>query len=180
MATEDPAHCMKLFLENEQRSFREFRGPFFYLQYPDHWETIILEDIPSFFDPDGGGALQIAAFQRQGDNADPDTEIKIYLERQKIDYDPEKIVQFQTATGLSGAACEYMKEGRFWMVNVLGKDEKYLIVMYNADLVPDQHTAVLLSGIIQTIQIDGRSSSEDLPDEHPGTGNSGGLIGDYE
>ena len=143
------------------KSARTFRGPFFALSYPDHWEELIVEDIPSFFDPDGAGVLQVAAFTREGGDYDLAHELKDYLERQGIDFEEREIYQYKNALGVNAMVCEYTREGRFWLVTVMGKANQLLIVMFNSDEKPDEEMAGQVSGVIQSIHFgEGKVANE--------------------
>ena len=131
----------------------DFRGTFFRLQYPSHWEVEVIEDIPAFYDPMGGGALQIAAFKKSDEPVNLENEMTRYLGEIKIAFDPEKIASFELPAGPC-LACEFIKEDRFWLVNMLGKEGKLLIVIYNADEVPDPDTVGIVMTIIKSIRLE--------------------------
>jgi hypothetical protein len=138
---------------DEDIQLMDFHGPFFHLKFPSHWEVEILEDIPAFFDPMGGGALQIAAFKKSDEPVNLEDEMTRYLGQLKMPYDPDKIASFELAAGPC-LACEFIREDRFWLVNMLGKDGQLLIIIYNADEVPDPDTVGILMDIIKSIRLE--------------------------
>ncbi len=129
-----------------------FRGPFFQISIPGHWEAEIIENMPAFFDPEGAGVLQVAAFRREGQDYDLQSELERYLSQNDIEADPERMARFQLPSGVAGIAVEYIVDNRFWMVNVIGKEQKFLLVLYNSDEVPDSNTAMLISETLGTIE----------------------------
>ncbi|MDH5654836.1 MAG: hypothetical protein OEZ34_02940 [Spirochaetia bacterium] len=132
----------------------EFQGPFFKLKFPSHWEMEIIEDIPAFFDPMGGGALQVVSAQKNDEPVNLEDEMTQYLSQMGISFDPEKIASFKIQAGPC-LACEFIKEDRFWLLNMIGQEGKLLIVMYNSDEVPDPDTVSILMNIIQSIRLEG-------------------------
>jgi len=137
----------------ESASPIRFQGPFFTLQYPDTWEMEIIEDIPAFFDPLGGGALQVVASQNDGAPFEPESEMEKYLSRLGIDFDLDRLVRYDHAAGKS-VACEFVREGRFWLVNMIASANRLLVMIYNADELPDPDTVRIIMKIIQTVRID--------------------------
>lgn len=134
--------------------WRIFKGPFFRLAYPDHWESEIIENIPAFYDPHGCGALQVAASTNPESPYVLETEMVRYLGRHGMELDRERVVRFQTDAGLDCLACEFMKEGRFWLVYMMGEADKLLIVFYNADRIPDAAEVRIISRIIRSITLE--------------------------
>ena len=137
--------------QTEQSVWRLFRGAFFRLAYPDFWEMEIIENIPAFYDPDGSGALQVAATVNSDGPYDLKEEFTKYLQRHEIEFDDEKVVRFQTDAGWECLAGEFFKEERFWLVYLLGVAEKMIIVCYNSDEMPSKPLVKIISQIIRSI-----------------------------
>lgn len=130
-----------------------FRGTFFDLEYPDAWEVEIIENVPCFFDPDGIGALQAAAFRNpEGMPFDPIEQLGLYLERNGVTLDSDRVALFDLPSGLQAAACEFMKEDRFWLVNSIVRGDKMLLILWNSDVVPDADTAAAIGHTVMTIR----------------------------
>jgi hypothetical protein len=130
-----------------------FRGTFFDLEYPDAWEVEIIENVPCFFDPDGIGALQAAAFRNpEGMPFDPIEQLGLYLERNGVTLDSDRVALFDLPSGLQAAACEFMKEDRFWLVNCIVRGDKMLLILWNSDVVPDADTAAAIGRTVMTIR----------------------------
>lgn len=128
-----------------------FRGPFFQLQYPVLWVHEIIEEIPAFYDPEGSGAVQLAAVKNQpGNTFDLESEMTRYLHRHSIEFDAERMAHYQMED-LDCMACEFVQEERFWMVTLMVKENKLLMVIYNADETPDVELAQSISGIIRSV-----------------------------
>lgn len=144
-----------------EAAYRIFQGVFFQAFVPAHWEEEIVENIPCFFDPEGGGALQIAATRRSsGDDFDPAEELRYYLEKNGIEYQSERVARYQTQQGMDAAACEFRQQGRFWMVQMIAEGQRMVVVIYNSDSTPDPDLARELSVIIGSLRL--------LPEESPG------------
>ncbi len=131
---------------------QHFDGTFFDLHFPDQWEEIIVENIPTFFDPDGGGVLQAAATRNPDGVFDIAWELERYLTRQGIELDPQKIVGFQNSQGLDSLVCEYRHQDRFWMVSVTSHENAMVFLIFNSDEIPDPETAKHISEIIQSLR----------------------------
>ena len=129
----------------------QFQGPFFTLYFPSHWEVEVIEDIPAFFDPMGGGALQIAAIHKSDEPVNLEDEMIRYLGQMHLPYDQEKMASFEIEAGPC-LACEFIKDNRFWLVNMTGKDSRLYIIIYNADEVPDPDSVTLIMNIIKSIR----------------------------
>ena len=129
-----------------------FRGSFFQLLYPAHWEEEIIEDIPAFYDPEGSGVLQVVALRNKGGGEfDLAMEMERYLKRHSIQYDKDVVARFPIPSGLNCMACEFMRENRFWLVNLVAHADKMLIVLYNADEAPDVELARMVSEVIRSV-----------------------------
>ncbi len=132
---------------------KRFRGTFFDLEYPDGWEMEIIENIPCFFDPDGIGALQAAAFREpEGRPFHPIEQLATYLERHQLKLDADRVAVFDLPSGLQAAACEFMKDDRFWLVNCIVKAEKMLLLLWNSDALPDADTAEAIGRTVMTVR----------------------------
>ena len=130
-----------------------FQGTFFELQYPDSWEVEIIENIPCFFDPDGVGALQVAAFrQPDAEPFDLLDEMAVYLERQKVVVDQDQLAIFDLPGELQAAACEFLKDDRFWMINCIVKTDRMLFLLWNSDVVPDTDTAEMIGSCVTSVR----------------------------
>lgn len=121
------------------------------MAYPSHWDQEIIEDVAAFYDPEGDGALQVAVASRSM-ATEPTRELEIYLQKQGMEYKADNVAVYDLPRGGRAAVCEFIKQERFWMVGMFTKNEKVLIVMYNADEVPDQETAGLISSTLNTIE----------------------------
>jgi hypothetical protein len=129
-----------------------FRGSFFELHYPGHWEEMIVEDIPTFFDPEGGGVLQIASTRKQDGLFDITWEFERYLNKQNIELDPAGIISYKNEQDIDCQVCEYTQDNRFWLVSVMAHMSHLIFVIYNSDIVPDPETAKLISEVMQSIR----------------------------
>lgn len=133
--------------------FQLFEGPWFQLLYPASWQHEIIENVPCFFDPDGAGALQIAAYRNPNDDPfDAESEMQRYLEGHSVEFNLEKISRFNLMSGLDCLACEFVKQDRFWLVNIILRGSKMLLVIYNADEIPDDDTVDSIQLIVQSIR----------------------------
>ncbi len=132
-----------------------FQGPFYRLHYPDGWEAEIIENIPAFYDPEGGGALQIVAARRDPEMPfDIEAEMTRYLERHGMVYSEERVARFDTAIGMEAMACEFMRDNRFWLVQMLCRGDMLLLILFNSDTVPDQELALKISAVIRSVQVE--------------------------
>lgn len=154
----------------DETGARIFQGPFFELQIPGRWEYEIIENVPAFFDPMGAGALQIAATR---DSRGLDEEMQRYLERNGLAFQEDRIARFQNSQGLECLACEFVKDNRFWMVQMIARETKLVIAMYNADETPAEEAATELAGLLASIRIfaaehDASLARPGLPISDPG------------
>lgn len=134
-------------------TYRLFSGPFFRLAYPRDWEMEIIEDIPAFYDADGAGALQVVASRKESGDYEPQEELERWLVRQGVEVAEDRITVYEGQPGVLCAACEFVRDDRFWMVQVMTAGTALLVVIYNADEVPDAETVGILSLIIRSITI---------------------------
>lgn len=121
--------------------------------YPEYWEMEVIEGIPAFYDPNGVGAFLISAFRNVADiEYDTAEELSRFLAQHKIEYDEEKIASFENGEGTTVKACEFISEGRFWMVYMLSNGNKLLICTYNSDEGPDRELAQILTTMVSSIR----------------------------
>ena len=139
-------------LPSEEVPRKSFRGTFFRLHYPTDWECEIIENVPSFFDPDAGWALQIAATRNASGDYDLRSELRTYLENNSIEFMEERVVAFETQSGLTALACEFTRENRFWMIQFLGSEDRMVIMIFNADEVPDHDLAIDISRAVGSLE----------------------------
>lgn len=129
-----------------------FQGPFFELQFPTDWEHEIIENIPCFFDPDAGWVLQLAASTSPHGNFALDSEMRTYLEHNQLEYQEDRVVRYENAAGLECMACEFMKDNRFWLVQMLVRGPRLLVALLNSDQVPDTDLAGEISATVGSIR----------------------------
>lgn len=128
-----------------------FKGSFFEVLYPAHWNVEVIEQIPAFYDPEGSGALQLVASQGMKPGFDPAIELRNHLNRQKVDISKIEFYIFDDA-GKECVACEYFHDGRFWMMQMTSYKEKMILFMYNSDETPEPGVALSLSKIIRSVR----------------------------
>ncbi len=133
-------------------SLRVFQGKFFTIGIPVDWEEVIVEDIPSFFDPDGAGAFQVVALSHEGDDYQLEDEMRRFLTSHGVEFDEAGVVSYVAPEGYHAMACEFRKEDRFWMVQMAATGKRLVIIMYNSDEVPDRALSLTLSGMIQSLK----------------------------
>ncbi len=130
-----------------------FQGPFFELQVPEDWEQEIIENIPAFYDLDAGWVLQIAATSNPGGAAyDPDTQMRTYLEQNGLEYQDDRVMRYQNASGLECLACEFIKDNRFWLVQIIVRGPRMLLIIFNSDETPAAELARDISGAVGSIR----------------------------
>lgn len=134
--------------------YKEYESPmkWYQMKYPAHWELEIIENIPAFYDPEGAGAVQISAFANRGSHYSLSDEMKRYLHQHSIDYHPDKIACFQTVDGTNIETCEFVRDGRFWMVYMLASEDKLILCTYNSDEAPNARDAGIIGSIARSIQ----------------------------
>lgn len=136
-----------------EQPVKRFRGTFFELQYPDEWVVEIIEDVPCFFDPEGAGALQAAAFRhREGGSFDAMSELSAYLERVGMTPDAEKVGLFELPSGLQGAGCEFIKDERFWLANCVVQTDRMVLLLWNSDTTPDADAARAIGSAVMSLR----------------------------
>ena len=129
-----------------------FQGPFFELIFPDDWEHEIIEHIPCFFDPDAGWVLQLAASTATSGNFDLESELRTYLEHNRLEFQEDRVVRYVNPAGLECLACEFMKDNRFWLVQMLGRGSRLLVALFNSDNMPDAELAGQISATVGSIR----------------------------
>ncbi|MDF3820067.1 DUF3805 domain-containing protein [Leptospira sp. 96542] len=134
--------------------YKQFRSPqgWYSLLYPATWEQMVVEEIPAFFHPDGGGAMQVYAFESKLENFDVNLELENYLKIHEIDYDEDKVAQFENNEGSSIRACEFMKEDRIWMVYMIANKERMILATYNTDEEITEELFQQLTNIISSVR----------------------------
>lgn len=115
--------------------YKQFRSPqgWYSLLFPTTWEQMVVEEIPAFFHPDAGGALQVYAFESKQEDFDVNLELSNYLKIHEIDYDEDKVAVFENNEGSHIRACEFIKEERYWFVYVIANRTKMILATYNSD-----------------------------------------------
>jgi small-conductance mechanosensitive channel len=129
---------------------KSFKGTFFYIQYPDNWELEIIENIPSLYRPDGPGALLIVAFRYEDQIVDTKRELLRYLKSRNIHTAENRITTYELNSDLMASAIEFIHEERFWFANMVGKDHKYILFLWNSDEIPPKDLALEMSEIIKS------------------------------
>lgn len=138
--------------EESNSQARTFQGPFFTVRIPPGWEVEVIENIPAFFDPEGSGVVQIAAFRRPAVILDARDEMERYLNQNGVQPDRSRMTNFILPSGLDCVAVEYVLDNRFWMVNAISQHNRLLFVVYNGDEIPQQGTAMLISEMVSSIE----------------------------
>jgi hypothetical protein len=135
-------------------NYRKFEGVFFEAEIPSGWEQEIIEDVPCFFDPEGAGALQLAAArsQTERDYYAP-AELIAYLDRNGFELAADRVVTFTQADGSVGAGCEFLQGGRYWSVQIVSRGPLLVVVLYNADEQPDAELRAHLNHVKATLRI---------------------------
>lgn len=131
---------------------KTFHGSFFELEYPAEWEQEIVENIPCLFDLESGWVLQLASSTSQSGHFDPESELNTYLEHNQIEFQEDRIVRYENAAGLECLACEFMKDNRFWLVQMIVKGPRLLVALLNSDQVPDAELAAQISAAVGSIR----------------------------
>ncbi len=131
---------------------KSFHGSFFSILYPDNWELEIIENIPGLFRGDGPGALLLIAFRYEDVGGVSATrELIRYLNSRNLEVPANKIVSYEL-NNLDASGIEFIHDGRFWMANIVGKDHKYILFLWNSDVIPDREITEEISFIISSIR----------------------------
>ncbi|EOQ97878.1 hypothetical protein LEP1GSC195_1355 [Leptospira wolbachii serovar Codice str. CDC] len=135
--------------------YKQFRSPqgWYSFLFPADWEQMVVEEIPAFFHPNGGGALQVYAFESKLEDFDVDLELENYLKIHEIDYDAENVAVFENNEGSSIRACEFQKEDRVWMVYMVANQMRMILVTYNSDEEVGDELFQQLTNIISSVRI---------------------------
>ncbi len=121
-------------------------------KYPEYWEMEVIEGVPAFYDPEGSGAFIISAFRNIKGIYNLSEEMSRFLKQHKVTYEPSKIASFEKSEGTLVQACEFISEGRFWLVYMLSNKNKLLVCTYNSDEVPNKELAEILTNMISSIR----------------------------
>ncbi len=134
--------------------YKQFRSPqgWYSLLYPANWEHMVVEEIPAFFKPESGGALQFYAFESKVDSFDVNQELENYLKIHGIAYDEEMVAEFENEEGTSIRACEFRIEDREWLAYIIANQKQMLLATYNSDEEIGDETFSDLSNIISSIR----------------------------
>jgi len=129
---------------------KSFKGTFFSIHYPESWQLEIIENIPSLYRPDGPGALLIVAFRYEAETVDTKRELIRYLTSRNIKASENRITTYELKPDLWASAIEFIHEERFWFANIVGKDHKYILYLWNSDEIPVKDIALEMSEIIKS------------------------------
>ncbi|TGJ98861.1 hypothetical protein EHQ53_11310 [Leptospira langatensis] len=141
---------------DHKTEYRLYRSPsgWYTMVIPGHWQNIVIEGIPAFFEENGAGAMQVYAFENKDGVFDPEKELERYLATHKIEYESDKAVVFNNSEGAKILACEFLKEdGRHWMVYLVSAKKRMVLVTYNGDEDPTDELAEQLTTIVSSIRI---------------------------
>jgi len=133
--------------------YQPFSSPqgWYSLQYPEYWEMEVIEGIPSFFDPEGSGAVVISAFENKQGSFIPENEMRDFLEKHSIKYNPNDITKYKNKQGSVIQTCEFISKERFWFLYMMAYKDKLLVLTYNSDEVPDNELSAIISHIVASI-----------------------------
>ena len=131
---------------------QQFTGTFFRLRFPIPWEEEIIEDIACFFRRDMGGAVQIAAMRSPTGAFDLKQEMLRYFRQNEIDLSEIQIYEYTNEQGLQVLSSEYWTDGRFWIAQVIGRDDKMLLALYNDEEAPNDYLAREIADILSSIE----------------------------
>lgn len=129
-----------------------FHGTFFELEYPAEWEQEIVENIPCLFDLEAGWVLQLASSTSPDGNFDLSSEFTRYLEINQLEFQEDRVVRYQNASGLECLAAEFMKDNRFWLIQMIASGPRLLAALFNSDQVPDAELAAQISATVGSIR----------------------------
>ncbi len=132
---------------------KTFKGTFFSFFYPEDWKLEIIENIPCLYKDNGPGALLVVAFRYEDlEGVDTKRELLRYFHSRNIHISENRIVTFITENQLMSSAIEYIHEERFWFANLLGKDHKYVLLLWNSDEIPQKELIDEISFIIKSFR----------------------------
>jgi hypothetical protein len=133
--------------------FQPYQSPqgWYTLQYPEYWEMEVIEGIPTFFDPQGSGAVVISAFENKTGDYNSEVEMRRFLSHHGIEYNIKNIFIFENTQGSIVQTCEFISKERFWFVYMMSYQDKLLILSYNSDEAPGKDLSTIISGIVSSI-----------------------------
>ena len=131
---------------------KEFKGTFFSLRYPGDWEELVVEDIPTFFDPEAGGVLQVVAATYPTEEVDLKEELIRILFRQGIEGAPDGAIEYVNEDGIPSLSYEYIHDNRFWLVHFMVVRDRLLLMQFNSDETPRMDEALMISSIIRSVK----------------------------
>ncbi len=137
--------------------YKFYRSPagWYTMVIPGHWQNIVIEGIPAFFEEDGAGAMQIYAFENKVGVFDPEAELERYLATHGIPYEADKAAFFDNNENAHIIACEFLKEdGRHWIVYLISAKKRMVLVTYNGDEEPSEDLAEQLTTVVSSIRIE--------------------------
>ncbi|MGJ4786632.1 hypothetical protein EHQ52_11690 [Leptospira koniambonensis] len=141
---------------DKKLDYRLYRSPsgWYSMVIPGHWQNIVIEGIPAFFEENGGGAMQVYAFENKEGGFDPEEEIERYLATHKIEFVRDMAAFFENNEGSKIIACEFLKEdGRHWMVYLVSAKKRMILITYNGDEEPTEELAEQLTTVVSSIRI---------------------------
>ena len=123
----------------EKSNYKTYTSPekFYSISIPIKWEQVIVEGVPAFFEKDGNGVLQIYALKNLKSSYSLDQEMKNYLYHQHSIKSYEKVVSFIHEKKGQIRFIEFDKEDRFWLVYMLSKKDKMILITYNGQEKPE-------------------------------------------
>ena len=121
------------------------------LKYPEYWEMEVIENIPTFYDPEGAGAVVITAFENKVGNYDPKIEIIRFLSHHGIKYEEDKIAILTNKQGSVIQTCEFISKDRYWFVYMMSFKDKLLILTYNSEETPEHELSLIIHQIVNSI-----------------------------
>lgn len=132
---------------------KTFKGTFFSFFYPKNWNLEIIENIPCLYRDDGPGALLVVAFRYEDlDGVDTKRELLRYFRSRNIQVPENRITTFITENNLMSSAIEYIHEERFWFANLVGKEHKYVLLLWNSDEIPEKEMIDEITFIIHSLR----------------------------
>ncbi|PJZ69336.1 hypothetical protein CH373_13725 [Leptospira perolatii] len=135
--------------------YKFYRSPsgWYTMVVPGHWQTIVIEGIPAFFEENGAGAMQVYAFENKEGTFHPEQELERYLSTHGIVYEADKAAFFDNNEGGQIIACEFLKEDRHWMVYLVATKKRMVLITYNGDEEPSEELAEQLTTVVSSIRI---------------------------
>ncbi|EPG74080.1 hypothetical protein LEP1GSC058_2493 [Leptospira fainei serovar Hurstbridge str. BUT 6] len=143
-------------LMDRKLDYKFYRSPsgWYTMVIPGHWQQIVIEGIPAFFEENGAGAMQVYAFENKGGSFNAEEELERYLATHSIVYESDKAAFFENNEGGKIIACEFLKEdGRHWMVYLVAAKNKMILVTYNGDEEPTEELAEHLTAVVSSIRV---------------------------